>query len=64
MAYGAASFAEVLRQSPYVSELSMSQLIRFTQSAVRDGQASHEELVALMEMARDLGVDGEGVAGR
>ena len=64
MAYGAASFAEVLRQSPYVSELSMSQLIRFTQSAVRDGQESHEELVALMEMARDLGVDGEGVAGR
>ena len=58
VAYGAASFAEVLRQSPYVSELSMSQLISFTRDSVQVGENSHWELVSLMIQAQELGADG------
>ncbi|NOY28214.1 MAG: DUF3520 domain-containing protein [Oligoflexia bacterium] len=55
IAYASATFAEVLRQSPEVEELSMDQLIAFARHARRAGEKDDIELVGLMEKARDLG---------
>ncbi len=55
IAYAAATFAEVLRQSSEVSELSMDALIAFAKEARRAGEADDVELVKMMERARSLG---------
>lgn len=64
IAYAAATFAEILRQSPHAEELSMPELIRYTQSADRGGK-DDAELLALMETAAGLGAGrGAGVVSR
>jgi Ca-activated chloride channel family protein len=64
IAYAAATFAEILRQSPHADALSMPDLIRYTQSADRGGK-DDAELMALMETAADLGAGrGAGVVSR
>lgn len=65
IAYSAATFAEVLRDSPHVSEMSMEQIIAFAESASRSGESDDQELIQLMRSARELGAGaGVGVAGR
>lgn len=55
IAYAAATFAEVLRQSSEVSELSMDALIAYAKEARRAGEADDVELVKMMERSRSLG---------
>ncbi|MCK6507650.1 von Willebrand factor type A domain-containing protein [Myxococcota bacterium] len=62
IAYAAATFAEVLRASPEVQELSMDQLITFAKAARRAGEQDDVELVALMERAKALGAGTSGGA--
>jgi Ca-activated chloride channel family protein len=64
IAYAAATFAEILRQSPHASELSMDRLIAYTQAAKRPGK-DDAELIDLMKAAQRLGAGaGSGVAAR
>ena len=64
IAYAAATFAEILRESPHTSELSMDHLIRYTQGAKRNSK-DDAELISLMKTARQLGAGaGSGVASR
>lgn len=55
IAYAAATFAEILRQSHEASEISLDALIAFASKARRPGQADDVELVKMMERARSLG---------
>jgi Ca-activated chloride channel family protein len=61
MAYSTATFAEVLRQSPYAAEISLGELASFTRSASRYGEADDVELVELILKAEQLGA-GAGTA--
>ena len=64
IAYAAATFAEILRESPHTSELSLDDLIRYTKSAQRPG-GDDAELISLMRTAQRLGAGaGTGVASR
>jgi Ca-activated chloride channel family protein len=63
IAYAAATFAEILRGSPYTAELSMSRLIAYTQAAKRPGK-DDAELIDLMKAAQRLGAGGTGVSMR
>ena len=62
IAYSAATLAEVLRQSPHASEISLSQLAIFARAAARSGEKSHAELVGLIERAEAMGAGNSGVA--
>ncbi|RME24717.1 MAG: DUF3520 domain-containing protein, partial [Deltaproteobacteria bacterium] len=55
MAYTAATFAEILRHSPEVEELSLDALIAFGDGSRRPGEADDTELIELMRQARTLG---------
>ncbi len=64
IAYAAATFAEILRESPHANELSMDDLIRYTRKAQRPGK-DDAELIDLMRSAQRLGAGaGTGVASR
>jgi Ca-activated chloride channel family protein len=62
IAYASATFAEVLRQSPHVQELSLEPVIRLAQGAARPGEKDDQELIALMQRARQLGAGGQSAA--
>ena len=64
IAYAAATFAEILRDSPHVEEMSIDQLIAFTREAKRNNK-DDAELIALMVKAKKLGAGaGASVAVR
>ncbi|MEE2750604.1 MAG: von Willebrand factor type A domain-containing protein [Myxococcota bacterium] len=54
MAYSAASFAELLRGSPYANELSYGQVWKWVQEASRTGSAEDQELLGLIATAARL----------
>jgi len=58
MAYASATFAEILRGSPHTSEISLAELVRFTERAARSGEDDDQELISLMNRANDLGAGG------
>ena len=58
-AYAAASFAEVLRGSPYASELDMASLITFAEQASRPGEKDDLEMIELMKKADRLGAGAD-----
>jgi Ca-activated chloride channel family protein len=60
IAYAAATFAEVLRDSPHSNEMSLDAVISLAESARRPGEADDQELIRLMRSARSLGA-GPGV---
>jgi len=65
IAYAAATFAEILRDSPNTGEMSLDQVIAFAQDAKRSGEKDDAELIDLMKKARRLGAGGgAGIAGR
>ncbi|MEL6342978.1 MAG: YfbK domain-containing protein, partial [Myxococcota bacterium] len=65
LAYSAATFAEILRDSPHTNELSMDQLIGWTEKAARRNNKDDQELIDLMRSARKLGAGpGAGIATR
>ncbi|MFT4975569.1 MAG: Ca-activated chloride channel family protein [Myxococcota bacterium] len=65
IAYAAATFAEILRDSPNTNEMSLDAVIAFAEQARRSGEKDDAELIKLMKKARTLGAgDGIGVAGR
>ena len=64
MAFASATFAEVLRQSPHVSEVPMSALIHLAEGAQNTDEESHVELIELMHKASTLGAGASGVAER
>ncbi|MCB9780750.1 MAG: von Willebrand factor type A domain-containing protein [Alphaproteobacteria bacterium] len=55
MAYTSATFAEILRNSPGAQELSLDALIAFGKTSARRGEDDDQELIGLMQTARDLG---------
>jgi Ca-activated chloride channel homolog len=55
IAYSAATFAEVLRQSPHANEISLERLREFASKAAREGVEDDRELVVLIERAAKLG---------
>ena len=56
IAYTSATFAEVLRQSPYAAEVSLSALARFGEGAVRSNHSQDDrELISLIRTADGLG---------
>jgi Ca-activated chloride channel family protein len=55
VAFSAATFAEILRRSPYTSETSLSDLINFMEDVQRKGVLDDAELLSLMKLASDLG---------
>jgi Ca-activated chloride channel family protein len=61
LAYSAATFAEVLRQSPHAAEISLSELASFAKRASRAGEKDDNELVDLIRRADKLGA-GVGAA--
>ena len=61
LAYSAATFAEVLRQSPHAAEISLAELAQFARSASRAGEEDDAELVQLIRDADRLGA-GVGTA--
>ncbi len=63
LAYTAGTFAEILRQSPYTSEIVLSDLISYGQEAVRRSEKDDTELLKLMKKAHSLGA-GMSVATR
>ena len=63
IAYAAATFAEILRGSPHTGELSMGQLIAYTQRAKRDSK-DDRELLSLMKTADRLGAGSAEVSMR
>ena len=54
MALGAASFAEVLRRSPHVSELTLADVEKMVAGSVRKGIGEDRELLSLIQTARAL----------
>ncbi|MCP4804653.1 MAG: DUF3520 domain-containing protein [Proteobacteria bacterium] len=64
LAFGAASFAELLRDSPYASELSYAEVYEIVQSAQRSGNAEDVELLSLISTAGSLAGDPVSVANR
>jgi Ca-activated chloride channel family protein len=55
LAYSAATFAEVLRQSPHAAEISLAELASFAKLASRPGEKDDDELVKLIRTAEKLG---------
>jgi Ca-activated chloride channel family protein len=55
LAFTAGTFAEILRRSPYVSSLSLNQLIAYGESNQRPGEKDDAELISLMKKAETLG---------
>lgn len=65
IAFASATFAEVLRGAPGAQEISMTELIEFTENAKRVGERDDRELLRLMRRAQQLGAGaGSGVAQR
>jgi Ca-activated chloride channel family protein len=65
LAFGAATFAELLRGSPYVAEVSYSQVWELVDGAKRRGEETHTELLSLIETAGRLsGEESRTVAWR
>jgi Ca-activated chloride channel family protein len=54
LAFGVATFAELLRRSPHVAEVSFDQVIALIEGAIDRTDPMHVELVGLVEKARDL----------
>ena len=54
IAFTAGTFAEILRKSPHVSSVSLTDLIQYGEGAQRRGEKDDIELIHLMEKARDL----------
>jgi|GEM_PF-666601 len=54
IAFSAATFAELLRGSPYAAEVSWEDLISLTSQAQRDGIAADDELLSLQQRAASL----------
>jgi Ca-activated chloride channel family protein len=55
LAFTAATFAEILRRSPYVGGISLEDIIAYGESHKRRGEQDDTELISLMKKARDLG---------
>ena len=64
IAFAAATFAEILRASPYTAELDMSALLAFTETAARTDSKDDAELITLMQTAQRLGAGAAVVAQR
>ncbi len=64
LAYGAATFAELLRGSPYGAEVTYSQLYELVADASRRGHAEDAELLALIATAGQLSGERGPVAWR
>ena len=64
IAYASATFAEILRGSPYASEISLDALARFAEQSSRPGEKDDKELVGLMRKAQALGAGGIPVASK
>lgn len=62
VAFAAATFAEILRGSPHVSELDMAALQAFMQSSARPGEEDDRELLDLMARADALGAGARSAA--
>ena len=56
MAFTVATFAEVLRRSPHVNSILMSDLIAYGEDAQRRGEKDDLELISLMRKAEELGI--------
>lgn len=54
LAFAAGTFAEIMRRSPYVSGISLTQLTEYTRDIVKRGNADEQELLSLMQLATDL----------
>ena len=55
IAFTAGTFAEILRKSPYVSGISLTELIEYGEAAKRRGEKDDTELLNLMRKAESLG---------
>ena len=64
LAYGAATFAELLRGSPYGAEVTYSELYELVSLASRQGNAEDAELLALIATAGQLSGERGPVAWR
>ncbi len=64
LAYGAATFAELLRGSPYGAEVSYSELYDLVSDASRRGNSEDQELLGLIAIAGDLSGERGPVAWR
>jgi hypothetical protein len=62
LAFGAATFAELLRGSPHAVELSYDAVYSVVEGARRRGSAEDEELLQLIETASQLAKDPVAVA--
>ena len=54
IAFTAGTFAEILRKSPHVSGISLTDLIQYGEGAKRRGEKDDIELIHLIEKAREL----------
>lgn len=54
IAFTAGTFAEILRKSPHVSGISLTDLIQYGEGAKRRGEKDDIELIQLMKKAREL----------
>lgn len=62
LAFGVASLAEILRGSPYAAETSYDDVLRIVRGASDLEDASHKELIEMIERAKEL--SGSQVAAR
>lgn len=60
IAYSAATFAEILRESPNAAEISLDELTRFAEKSRRSGEKDDDELISLMRKAASLGAGRGG----
>ena len=54
LAFTAGTFAEILRRSPHVSGISLTELIEFGEKSKRRGEKDDVELINLMKKAKEL----------
>ena len=56
LAFAVGTFAELLRRSPYASNISITELIKYTKALSRRGNTDEQELLSLMEQTAELQV--------